>query len=1794
MKILKHTLLCLCSLLCVSASGVGIAKVSKQVNASAATVGVTSDAWNVSNLSGGEYWIHNNTPITNGKDFTIEFTTGKITHGEAAHGVWGPTRSENKDGWAYNTVVANGNYFTLMQNGTANVSLDNSTHYRFYFKYITSGANAGKYEFNAYRNGTHYYNNKFQDYMPYMGLYFYGFQFETPLTGIKCYEGSGADITDLGVYAEQSKSEEFYMEDGASVRLSNPTGLGFTSHISRSNYDEAVATYGAENVSTGTLIAMTSDVETLDAFTHAGLDAQGVKYLDIENEGFKNADTVNEDGYYAWRGSIVNMYAHNLTKDFSAVGYYCVNGEYTYTAYDAEDNSRNVRYVAKSAYNDTSDTKTDNFSNAITDGAHPDMGKYSPYTLEQLQILSQYIVTMEDTNFWWSIESQQATSYGVTLTATDATSWTADFVPVGDNAMPDNMWTTLTLNASTVNMLMAEGISSVTLKFDSKANQGAYFALYPYGNNSVALKNGNLSCSYIVELTEEAAKDGISFTVVTADIHTAWNKPDDMDGFTLSVDLNTTYDEDKPLTWFTYDGKSNGISYNEENESWQFDVENYKTLTLRPEVIAQQMAKGVFAVRFDVSGKPGQSTAFDFGGGKGGDNSFSFTVDLTEDLCTNGWSAQTYFRALEGEVDGYVLSLEWYTLDEFNEDNKATWFTYNGASNGISYNEETESWQFDVENYKILKLAPEALAKYRAEGAAALQFTVSSKANQATSFDFRGGGYGMANGSISFTVDLTDELCENGWSVQPYFATWSTAAPAEETDGFMLKITTVGAYDIPAKWFTYNGTTSGISYENDVWTVAGESSQTLTLDKDVVDAYLDQGIAAVKVAIGTKDGKAIQSSMQLPYSTDVVLAYSGSYNAENNSVMSNGGTSMTIKLTEEMARDGLSMSIVYRDRGWAGDVVGADGFTVTLTEAVDSSLPENWVIGQGMDVTYDGTKYTLTATGSNILNTGYNYIGISKVLIDKMVAEGKTTLTFLASASNPISGTAVDFVVPDAAMFTSYRDIVVNIADLSANGDASSYYSVDGYFTLQFYVSNDNTAMYIEFNEVPADTPVVTPAPESWVIGKGMDVAYDSETGKYTLTSATDSVLPNDYTYIGVSKWMIDKLVAEGKETLQIKFHASSFPTFIQFQVPNVAPVNIGSGTTKTIDLNIANLSANGDASGYYNVDGYFTIMCYVSLPSGLEYLEMSFLETPAEPYKIVYAARAENTEYEAAMMLAERIKEATGITCEVISDRHITWTETANYISVGQTALLEDAGLGALAEQNVTDDGYIRRKVGNTLFIDGITARGTLYGVLDYLADAYNYVFIDDDTYTYTADDELMINVGEKDFSPTFNTRTYLTYGTYNYNTDADYALYSKANCYYVYESAMKNYGGVNKIGAVGQVDHNMWDALAKGVELYNAMYGTSYVATDFAREYTVNSATNYNPCLSGGLSVNGLTAWDFITLAMKDCILSQYQDGVVYYSLTEEDDSAEAHYCVCTLCVQQANLYGRSGLLVNFVNRMIEALDADADFKAKKITDYRLITYAYNYSLEVPKGGVTCNDKLVIRLAYGPDSAQKGISANVNNYIAQWSEIANELMYWGYSADFRAYIPYYPTLTAMADDVKFLKDHKVTFVMMLGAYNADNIWHNEMRAYVYSRLMYDFDEKAYATDKNAYVQSIVAEYLNVYYGEYADEVQSVIDYYQNAYAAKTPASGKEYATCLTRSQHTSAYNLIKSSYENCTDAVMKKRLASVAASCYTGILLAETWGRGQYIDTAKALCEDAGITQWSEMVTVATFLAS
>ena len=121
------------------------------------------------------------------------------------------------------------------------------------------------------------------------------------------------------------------------------------------------------------------------------------------------------------------------------------------------------------------------------------------------------------------------------------------------------------------------------MNFVSKANQGAMFILYPNGDLGTQLAVANLATSYTVEFTEDMAKNGASYVVRTQDIHgnAGWGKTDDMDGFTVSVDLYADYNEDVPMSWFTYNGKSTGISYNKHTclRSVYFQFSNIKAKT---------------------------------------------------------------------------------------------------------------------------------------------------------------------------------------------------------------------------------------------------------------------------------------------------------------------------------------------------------------------------------------------------------------------------------------------------------------------------------------------------------------------------------------------------------------------------------------------------------------------------------------------------------------------------------------------------------------------------------------------------------------------------------------------------------------------------------------------------------------------------------------------------------------------------------------------------------------------------------------------------------------------------------------------------------------------------------------------------------------------------------------------------------------------------------------------------------------------------------------------------------------
>ena len=208
-------------------------------------------------------------------------------------------------------------------------------------------------------------------------------------------------------------------------------------------------------------------------------------------------------------------------------------------------------------------------------------------------------------------------------------------------------------------------------------------------------------------------------------------------------------------------------------------------------------------------------------------------------------------------------------------------------------------------------------------------------------------------------------------------------------------------------------------------------------------------------------------------------------------------------------------------------------------------------------------------------------------------------------------------------------------------------------------------------------------------------------------------------------------------------------------------------------------------------------------------------------------------------------------------------------------------------------------------------------------------------------------------------------------------------------------------------------------------------------------------------------------------------------------------------------------------------------------------------------------------------------------------WHNYCSDLMVWMYDANFTNYVEYQPTLTGViADNVYKMKQLGVSYIMINGAYNADGLWDDKIRAYVYSELLYNFNETKYKAGADAYVNELVAEYITAYYGSYASAVQSIVTELQTAFneygkLSANTSSANRIDIAVIQDQ----LSVIESAINANNDATMEKRLYAVKASLLATLyenskpILASSWG---YKSEFKTACANAGLTMWSETQTI------
>ena len=121
---------------------------------------------------------------------------------------------------------------------------------------------------------------------------------------------------------------DFKMEAGASVRLSEPSGIRFTAKILKSEYDALSLKVGEENIGLGMEILRADD---------KALTVTADKYYE-------------QNGYIVFSVVIMNIAEDHYTMAYTGKAFISVNGERYYA--EANDNTRTIAEVASAALDD--------------------------------------------------------------------------------------------------------------------------------------------------------------------------------------------------------------------------------------------------------------------------------------------------------------------------------------------------------------------------------------------------------------------------------------------------------------------------------------------------------------------------------------------------------------------------------------------------------------------------------------------------------------------------------------------------------------------------------------------------------------------------------------------------------------------------------------------------------------------------------------------------------------------------------------------------------------------------------------------------------------------------------------------------------------------------------------------------------------------------------------------------------------------------------------------------------------------------------------------------------------------------------------------------------------------------------------------------------------------------------------------------------------------------------------------------------------------------------------------------
>lgn len=450
--------------------------------------------------------------------------------------------------------------------------------------------------------------------------------------------------------------------------------------------------------------------------------------------------------------------------------------------------------------------------------------------------------------------------------------------------------------------------------------------------------------------------------------------------------------------------------------------------------------------------------------------------------------------------------------------------------------------------------------------------------------------------------------------------------------------------------------------------------------------------------------------------------------------------------------------------------------------------------------------------------------------------------------------------------------------------------------------------------------------------------------------------------------------------------------------------------------------------------------------------------------YKIVIPNVATAMEKYAAEELQLFIEESTGCTISIISDAGLTPDNSAKYLSIGNTALLEAQSDIVIEYETMGMAGPTIMRRDNCVYMAGAYSTGTLYSVYKFLEYEIGFKAYADDCVYFDYFNDLKLLDFNYQYVPTV---AMLSARSYNYE-----GLGRMYTC-----GTMPNKGPYSVVEGMlydGNFCHTNMFFLSQ--EKYPQFYKNNQICYTNPEALLVFAENVYQSFAKN-------PEMDMINLGVNDY----------------------PTYCDCEECEKQTEKYGGGGVLIRFCNGVAEYIEnklKEIGQTDRKIKLVPLVYYAYidppvikdnngNYiavdeTCYPRKGNVTVEAMFtpILSCFYHSYDCCCDINAETKEQLLGWHALGYKLHAYTYAANFPGPYTFFNHYSYLSKQYKFYYDNDIRFeIEFAEEYSSDNNVFDKLSRFVHRELSWN-------PTKN--LETVITDFMTHYYGVGSDWMET------------------------------------------------------------------------------------------------------